>query len=264
MPNNRTIRIVSIILLVSVFSFCAYVGYHSSFYSCVNQADNTYSAQHQNAEHQTVSVPFLLGYASCANRVARHDGEAITALSTALLTFVTLGLVPLAIEQSDTTRAQLRAYVLHEATDLIDGTGMTAFVDRSGQPGMSVSIKNYGQTPAYAVKHYSWIDVALIAEANRMVATTETVKVLGSTTFGPQGSIKANRWFGRSITEEERAGILAGRHAIFCYGRIEYLYAWKRPQWATYRLQYSASAWPPIGTKTAAMNFSRDGNDASV
>jgi hypothetical protein len=73
-----------------------------------------------------------------------HNG-AITAVFTALLTFITGGLVWTGYRQITTTRAQLRAYVLTSRTVV------TNVVHGDGVPEAHVTLKNYGQTPAHNV-----------------------------------------------------------------------------------------------------------------
>jgi hypothetical protein len=81
--------------------------------------------------------------------------------------------------------------------------------------------------------------------------------------LGPDGTGTSNRWLNRPITPQEAAGILNGTYAIYAYGRIEYIDAFKRNRWSTYRLKYSGSAWPPIGPASMSMNFCVEGNDSN-
>jgi hypothetical protein len=81
----------------------------------------------------------------CAEDFADTNNGAITAVFTVLLTMVTGGLVWIGHQQIATSRAQLRAYVLVSrsvVTNVADGTGI---------PEAQVTIKNFGQTPAYNV-----------------------------------------------------------------------------------------------------------------
>jgi hypothetical protein len=72
---------------------------------------------------------------------ANEYGVATTALATLLLTFVTAGLVLMARRQIITSRAQLRAYVAIESGQIHALAG--------DQPRAQMTLKNYGQTPAY-------------------------------------------------------------------------------------------------------------------
>jgi hypothetical protein len=106
----------------------------------------------------------------------RYNGI-ITAISTALLAIITWRLSSLAHEQSSTDRAQLRAYVFQEAASLYDGGSLNPkpVVNRSDQPGVSFSIKNFGATPAYNVIHWSQIDVLEVFREETLIAPTPPV-----------------------------------------------------------------------------------------
>lgn len=162
-----------------------------------------------------------------------------------------------------TAKRQLRAYVLNSSASLYDGSTMpNAIINRAGQPAAVLLIKNHGQTPAYKVQHWAEIDVAPRANEERMSipighSATQTFML------GPDGTGTAMRWLGRPITPQEQAGIMAGTSAIYAYGRIEYLDAFNRKRWSTYRLRYSESAWPPVGTGSMSMDFCENGNDGN-
>jgi hypothetical protein len=73
-------------------------------------------------------------------------GVALTAVTTALLAYTTFLLVRLGREQSETTRAQLRAYVNVIGKDLIQpGPIQPTFTNQ-------LEIRNVGATPAYKVR----------------------------------------------------------------------------------------------------------------
>jgi hypothetical protein len=75
-------------------------------------------------------------------------GAAISGVATILLFGVTGGLVLVARRQYKTSRAQLRAYVFVESAELRDlNVGET--------PSAIISVKNFGETPAYKVKQWS-------------------------------------------------------------------------------------------------------------
>lgn len=162
-----------------------------------------------------------------------------------------------------TAERQLRAYVLNFSASLYDGTTMpNAVVNRAGQPAVVLIIKNHGQTPAYRVRHWAEIEVAPVANEERMSVPTD-VNNQQAFILGPDSTGTANRWLGRPITPQEETGILNGTYAIYAYGRVEYIDAFKQPRWSNYRLKYSGSAWPPIGDGSMSMNFCAGGNDAN-
>jgi hypothetical protein len=95
------------------------------------------------------------------DRIVRaHSGE-IEAVSTALLTIITAGLVYIARAQYVTTRAQLRAYVF------VKEGSITRKVNNIGQVVFSahLNVRNFGLTPAYnfTTEH----DIAILAAGNK-------------------------------------------------------------------------------------------------
>jgi hypothetical protein len=127
----------------------------------------------------------------------------------------------------------LRAYVLNSSASLFDGTNIPkAVVDRANQPAVVLIIKNHGQTPAYQVKHWAEIDVASRANESRMSIPAGQA-LTHAFILGPDGTGTANRWLNRPITPQEQAGITNGTYAIYAYGRVEYIDAFKTPRWST-------------------------------
>lgn len=204
--------------------------------------------------------PFVL--LTIAN-ILRAYSELLTALSTALLAVITWMLVSLGKDQGNTTRRQLRAYVFSETSVLIDGTDIKPppHIDRTDQPGIAMTIKNSGQTPASSVVHWSEMQVATI---DREWAMNPPAKLdrLSPSIISPQGINNKFMWLNRPLSAQEKLGIQNGTYAIYLYGRIEYVDAFQMPHWSIYRLRYSGSAWPPYGTGGASMTFCQDGNDA--
>jgi hypothetical protein len=170
-------------------------------------------------------------------------------------------------ETRKTGERQLRAYVLNFSANLFDGSTMPqAFVDRSDQPGVSLVLKNHGQTPAYRVRHVCEIVIAPVSNESRMFVPPG----LNDPGFvlGPDATSSMAKWLNRPITPQEQAAIVGGGMAIYVFGRIEYLDAFKKPRWSTYRLRHCGNAWPPIvmhstGPASVAMDFCPDGTDAN-
>ena len=75
--------------------------------------------------------------------------DSINAVSTALLTLVTIILVWVAIRQFTTTRAQLRAYV---SVNL--DKSRAPIINAQTGPTVVLVAKNSGQTPAFAASHW--------------------------------------------------------------------------------------------------------------
>jgi hypothetical protein len=165
-------------------------------------------------------------------------------------------------ETRKTAERQLRAYVINSSAALFDGSSMmpAPFIDRTDQPGVILEINNFGQTPAYEVVHWAELQVAPIGQEWAMKPPPS----LGNPTHsvvGPGHTLTNSRWLNRALSVQEKEGIINGTYAIYAYGRIEYVDAFKRRRWSNYKLRYTNSAWPPVGS-SASMNFCAEGNEA--
>jgi hypothetical protein len=154
MLTMRNLLIAGALFLASLVLFAIFVGLHSSFHTCVDNAAETYRTEHYvNSDQPVPSVPIFHGYAACASFIAKRDAEAITGVFTALLTLVTLLLVFLGREQSQTTRAQLRAYVYGKGVKCRQETA-TNNIGNVYVVGYSfwVPYENFGATPAHKLR----------------------------------------------------------------------------------------------------------------
>jgi len=165
----------------------------------------------------------------------------------------------------EASEQELRAYVVHYSADLFYGGNMpkNPQVDRSKQAAVSLVVKNEGKTPAHKMTHWAAIDVANINDENRMYILRDPKLESRPMVMPPQGTTTAYRWLCRDISPQEEAGINAGTHAIYAYGRIEYEDAFGKVRWTNYRLRYTQAAWPPLVTTAMSMNFCAEGNDAN-
>lgn len=153
---------------------------------------------------------------------------------------------------------ELRAYVFPRGADLLDGR-FAVPVQKAlvNQPGAFVAIQNYGQTPAY--KLVSWADIAVIdVMAEDKLSVPIPVAFQSASSVPPGGAISKLRRLPRKITAQEAAGIAAGSHGIFIYGRAEYVDAFGKNRFTNFRLSYTGQ-WPPI--KGATFTFCNGGNE---
>lgn len=164
----------------------------------------------------------------------------------------------------ESSERELRAYVMHFSADLFYAGNLpkNPKVNWTEQAAVSLVIKNEGLTPAYKLKHWAYVDVAPITDESRMCVIPGPALAIRPLMLGRNGSATAYRWLNRPISPEERAGIGSGTHAIYAYGRIEYIDAFGKPRWTNYKLSYNNASWPPLGKNPMAMNFCSDGNDA--
>jgi hypothetical protein len=270
MLSKQNLFILAALLMGSLLIFCVFVGFHSSFHTCINEAAATYQAEHyENRDQPIPSVPFLHGYASCANRVARHDEGVITAIATALLTAITLGLVFLGVEQSRTTRAQLRAYVFIDSASLTDGpTWPQAPVPaQNGCPNSAIWIKNHGTTPAFKVRHWQNVTVSPVnvdgtVPPPAIAIDDKTVRDMSQTAIGPGAQTHLGRNLGRALTpfEIQALGAPNTSFAILVYGRILYEDAFGDEHVTDYCVGYAGVYPIPPGT---ILTFMSSGNRAT-
>jgi hypothetical protein len=131
-------------LLIVLIAFAWAESYSSSFQNCINSGLT--KAAEQGSKNQNSSVIAVVrDYVRCTERFADTHNALITALATVLLSAITFGLILSGVDQQNTSRAQLRAYVF------VDNAEITHIEDGAGVPEGHVFIKNFGQTPAYKV-----------------------------------------------------------------------------------------------------------------
>ena len=169
-------------------------------------------------------------------------------VAASVLQFVAL-LITLAIIRHHGHR-HLRAYVLVESAALGD--------NGSGAPGWFMTIKNYGQTPAYKVISRAEMAVIQNQRENESLSTP-VVESQFPTTIGPQSGFNKTIVFDRSITPQEITDIANQSRGIYLYGRIEYIDAFKKKRFTNFRLRYTGQ-YPPPGPHI--VNFSGSGNEA--
>ena len=153
---------------------------------------------------------------------------------------------------------RLRAYVFLNTADLLDGSLATPPIKTLvNQVGATITIRNSGLTPAYGVS--SWLEV-VVADVQYQDKLTPPIplQVQSSSAIPSYGVINKIQRMQRKLTSAEVAGISAGTHGIFIYGRIEYKDAFKFQRFANFRLVYSGQ-WPPI--KGAVFTFCNGGNE---
>ena len=119
-------------------------------------------------------------------------------------------------------------------------------------------IKNFGQTPAYDIIHWARMEVLPPIQENTLIPPRINTGT-HAMSLAPNASFTKSIWFGRRLSAEEKQDIVSGSLAIFVYGRIDYVDAFGKPHFTTYRLIYSKSFYPPIG-KEAVFNFCASGN----
>ena len=157
------------------------------------------------------------------------------------------------------TERQLRAYLFPESVGVWDGTTLSPPQPaNAGIPWVGMYIKNSGQTPAYKV--VSIMQLAVINPANEHTLIPLPLPNTFSGDFGPNGGIHKGAWLDRPLTAPEIADISTGARAIYAYGRIEYIDAFRRDRFTNFRLKY-VGPYPPLSS--AIFVYSENGNDAN-
>ena len=263
------------------------------------QSKATQKGERTNADQRgTDDTPLVVKVAPGPNAEqeaaeAKKEKEAKTAaerrieITTWIVAFATLlqaiGLGVTIWVMVRTARRQLRAYVFVDGIGLYDASQMPALTGTSegsegatppagsglgedvpagrprGMPGVSWGIKNSGQTPAYDVVHWGAFDV-LETRLEHAVVVPPLDPTLFKTYLAPGAIMTKAQWYNRALTEQEIADIRSGARAVYVFGRIEYKDAFKQKRFTTYRLKYTASAYPPVAP--TGFNYCQDGNDA--
>jgi hypothetical protein len=204
-----------------------------------------------------VAYVYSNSFQQCLHLLEVHNAL-ITAISTALLTFVTAGLVWVGYQQVRTTRFQLRAYVFPDSAALVDGTMLNPPIPiHANVPGVVLLWKNTGQTPAANV--VSWAQIAVIEPINEHTLVVPPLRNIFATHLGANASGTKSLWFNRPLTPNEIGDVQAGARAICIYGRIEYRDIFEKKRWTNFRLAYSGPFPPPPGV---IFNVCDKGNDA--
>ena len=117
-----------------------------------NQNENDSHPGHEDQPARIIPALVFIG-----DFLERNNG-AITALATIMLAVITWGLVRSGVEQQNTTRAQLRAYVLPENVSVVaadlNGMAITPVqqISVGTQPIAAMTCRNFGPTPASDVE----------------------------------------------------------------------------------------------------------------
>jgi hypothetical protein len=189
----------------------------------------------QATKHEDCTVysflPFLLIQ---VGKTLNNYGIAITAIATILLTFVTGGLVWVGYVQLRTTRAQLRAYAFVESAH-IEGVAI-------GQtPRANVTIKNFGQTPAFRLRQWARMGFQSFPLVGPIPKTAEDT-ITAERPLAPGGVFHV-RLGRREIDSETITALQNGTHAIFIAGEIFYRDIFNR----RHQTNYCLFAGGPIG-----------------
>lgn len=158
------------------------------------------------------------------------------------------------METRRTSRRELRAYIFPEnvgAFQIKEGDTVTDVV------GSGLLLRNSGQTPAYKVRHWGEVKIWDVADEDSLPLSRSFAGF--ENPVPPNGTFHKGRNTGGPLSEEEIAALKSGIKAIYVYGRVEYIDAFAKPRFTTYRFMWSG--WPiPVDMM---MNFAIRGNEAN-
>ena len=151
----------------------------------------------------------------------------------------------------DTAVRQLRAYVLID-TVKIDN------VAEGGIPVARVTIKNFGQTPAYNLTNWAIMGLDTFPPSLEE-PPPQTSKEMGQTNIGPGATLLVDSKLTRALTQNEIKGLSGGQLAIFGIGQIRYDDGFNNERVTDYKFFCGG----PIGISTRAMAPYSSGNQAT-
>jgi hypothetical protein len=167
------------------------------------------------------------------------------------------------VHAQDTAKKQLRAYVFFEGASLKDGPSKAVLTGgqvpgsiMSGCANVTINIKNFGQTPAYNVRHTSVIKFDSVDAADTIALNPEDKT---PTTIAPTKSTISSNATREPLAIRGLEELKNAKAFITIYGRIIYDDVFGDPHWTNYRLQWFGN-YPPADS--AIFNFSASGNDA--
>jgi hypothetical protein len=211
--NSAAAKAVSIIctLFAAVIVFNLIENsYSPALQKCINDDYDSHNTDYFK-NRGPIITHFISIQTLCSMRlVDRHSGF-FAAIVSALLALITWRQASIAREQSNTSRAQLRAYVMVDKATTI-GFGPN--------PRAQVFFKNYGQTPAYDLVIWTSVEVAVNDLKRRPSAPPSGPAASGS--LGPGGFVHTFDPPDRVILPNEVEAVRDGRASFYVYGQASY------------------------------------------
>lgn len=169
--------------------------------------------------------------------VDRHD-NVINALSTFVIAIFTIALFmsthSLWKSGEKHSERELRAYVFPVSFTIRNF--QTTLSSRNSAPqriSAYVKIKNTGQTPAYKFTCQVKMTAGPFPQTNFTISEEDAEHTPGN--LGPEGAVSYTPTKDTLLTREQAKDVIAGKWAIYVFGRIDYVDAFKIPRWTTFR-----------------------------
>ena len=126
------------------------------------------------------------------------------------------------------TQRQLRVYVLIDKATVED-------LEFGKRPRVKVIIKNFGQTPAYAVTHSWVIGIDKFPASNTLNADIKDDSA-GISIVGPGGALTHYETLDEPLSRGHIADLKNDNYAFYVIGTVSYLDVFRHPQTTKYRL----------------------------
>jgi hypothetical protein len=210
----RQITALLAALLVGL-AVLVWVESHSpSFQNCIGQA-SSYAPSNQSDQRGTLTI-FLSSYARCTGKFADLHNALITAFATVLLAIITLGLILSGIEQQNTTRAQLRAYVMIESAHI-------SGISNGEKPDVHITLKNSGQTTASHVTHWAKLGFSTWPEITGPIPERNSSEALPESSMAPGGMVSLTTGIEKQLNEDTINALISQSYALYVKGAIRYV-----------------------------------------
>lgn len=150
----------------------------------------------------------------------------------------------------ETAERQLRAYVMTGAFD-VEG------IADGKTPSVTIELKNSGQSPARHMT--SRLDIALLENPPPVSKfTLKGIETNSRSPVAPGGSYAVTVFLDRPISDQDIIVLKGGRWALYVWGQIDYIDAFDKPRWTTFRAVFGKQQ---IAEEPYHMGVCEDGND---
>ena len=227
----------AIVATASVFAVLWLYLSSKSFQSCIDAQQNADAEKtfYEGISHFLIALGILRG---CTGYFIGEAGNAITALATILIAIFTWTLWRTSAAQAQLTvvaiqdakiasQRENRAYIEVLPKQIMYKDAATMFV--------FFWLKNTGQTPAFYLT--CLIDIKVMEHpwkhpAKFTMAQEDEGKPIPISNIFPGGDQRIPKQF--SWSEDDLKLLKAGRHAIYAFGRAEFVDAFKIKQWSEF------------------------------
>ena len=212
-PKRDTPKWNRLSILIVMFGIILLVTHSDQVINTYNKC-NYRKTTYKNCSTNNMSLIFLW---KIGEFLDAHNG-AVVAIFTIVLAVFTVWLAistdRLVSEAKTSGERQLRAYVLVDNARVKD-------VEIGKLPVACLQLKNFGQTPAYKVRHRIEINFSEFPPVSD-IPLLETGKNFPKMLIGPGGHIDAIRYLDQPVAESDLEALGRKNFAIYVLGTIDY------------------------------------------